>query len=164
MFEVVYYSMTGNTKKVAEAIAAELGVKAENVKQKKELDKDSFVFLGSGCYANKPGGKLRKFIAGNDFKGRQVALFGTSGDGKGSEVRAMEEMLREAGAVIKGSFYCKGRYFFFFNRKHPSREEMANAREFANEMKKLKKQGGVEMGSKGRKNVKKPKKPKEKKK
>ena len=36
MFEVVYYSMTGNTKKVAEAIAAELGVKAENVKAKKK--------------------------------------------------------------------------------------------------------------------------------
>ncbi len=32
MFEVVYYSRSGNTKKVAEAIAVELGVKEENVK------------------------------------------------------------------------------------------------------------------------------------
>ncbi len=134
MFEVVYYSVTGNTKKVAEVIAAELGVKAENIKKKKGLTEGSFAFLGSGNYGGGPGRTMRKFIAGNDFKGRQVALFGTSGDGKGSEVRAMEEMLREAGAVIKGSFYCKGRYFFFFNRKHPSREEMAKAREFANEM------------------------------
>jgi len=135
MFEVVYYSITGNTKKVAEVIAAELGVTAENIKKKKGLTEGSFVFLGSGCYGGRPGGKLRKFIAGNDFKGRQVALFGTSGDGKGSEVRAMEEMLREAGAVIKGSFYCKGRCFFFFNRKHPSREEMASATDFASKMK-----------------------------
>jgi flavodoxin len=36
MFEVVYYSMTGNTKKVAEAIAIELEVKAESVKVKKD--------------------------------------------------------------------------------------------------------------------------------
>ena len=57
MFEVVYYSMCGNTKKVAEAIAAELGVKAESVKVERELDKDSFVFLGSGCYGYKPGGE-----------------------------------------------------------------------------------------------------------
>ena len=138
MFEVAYYSMTGNTKKVAEAIAKELGVKAESVKAKKELAKDSFVFLGSGCYASRPGGKLRKFIARNDFKGRQVALFGTSGGGKGDEVRAMEELLKPTGALIRGSFYCKGRAFFFLNWGHPSKEELANAREFANEMKKSK--------------------------
>jgi len=136
MFEVVYYSMCGNTKKVAEAIAAELGVKAENVKAKKGLLKDSFVFLGSGCYGYKPGGKLRKFIARNDFKGRQVALFGTSGNGEGDEVRAMEELLKPTGALIRGSFYCKGRSFLLLNRGHPSDEELANARKFANEMKK----------------------------
>ena len=138
MFEVIYYSMLRNTKKVAQAIAAELGVKAESVKVKQELDKDSFVFLGSGCYANKPGRKLRQFIAQNDFKGRQVALFGTSGDGKGNEVKAMAELLKPKGALIKGSFYCQGRAFFFLNWGHPSKEELANAREFANEMKKSK--------------------------
>jgi len=131
MFEVVYYSMCGNTKKVAEVIAAELGVKAENVKVKRELAKDSFVFLGS-----KPGGKLRKFIARNDFKGRQVALFGTSGSGRGDEVRVMEELLKPKGALIRGSFYCQGRSFFLFYRGHPSNEELAKAKEFANEMKK----------------------------
>ena len=56
MFEVVYYSMCGNTKKVAEVIAAELGVKAENVKTKQELDKDSFVFLGSAVTRANPAG------------------------------------------------------------------------------------------------------------
>ncbi len=127
MFEVVYYSMCGNTKKVAEVIAAELG---------RELDKDSFVFLGSGCYGYKPGGKLRKFIARNDFKGRQVALFGTSGSGRGDEVRVMEELLKPKGALIRGSFYCQGRSFFLFYRGHPSNEELAKAKEFANEMKK----------------------------
>jgi len=136
MFEVVYYSITGNTKKVAETIAAELGVKAENAKAKQELAKDSFVFLGSGCYAFKPGRKLRKFIAENDFKGRQVALFGTSGSGEGAEVRVMAELLKPTGALIRDSFYCQGKSFFLFNRGHPSNEELAKAREFANEMKK----------------------------
>lgn len=135
MFEVVYYSMCGSTKKVAEAIAVELGVKAESVKAKGGLTKDSFVFLGSGCYAGRPGRKLRKFIARNDFKGRQIALFGTSGDGEGKEVKAMAELLKPAGALIRGSFYCKGSFFFLFNRGHPTDEELAKAREFANEMK-----------------------------
>ena len=137
IFEVAYYSVTGNTKKIAEVIATELGVKAENVKMKQELDKDSFVFLGSGCYANRPGGKLREFIARNDFKGRRVALFGTSGSGEGAEVRAMEELLKPKGALIRGNFYCQGKAFFVFGRGHPGNEELTNAREFANEIKKL---------------------------
>ena len=136
MFEVVYSSTFGSTRKVAEAIAVELGVKAESVKAKEGLTKDSFVFLGSGCYAGRPGRKLRKFIARNDFKGRQVALFGTSGDGKGNEVKVMAGVLKPMGAVIRGSFYCQGRTLFFLNRGHPSSQELANARKFANEMKK----------------------------
>ena len=135
MFEVVYYSMCGSIKKVAEAIAAELGVKAENVKAKEWLTKGSFVFLGSGCYAGRPGKELQKFIARNDFKGMQVALFGTSANGRGDEVRVMEELLKWEGALLKGSFHCKGRFFFFFSRGHPSDEELAGAREFAKEMK-----------------------------
>ena len=136
MFEVVYYSRSGNTKKVAEAIAAELDVRAENVKAKEWLTKDSFVFLGSGCYIGRPGKELQEFIARNDFKGREVALFGTSAGGGGDEVRIMEELLKSKGALMKGSFYCKGRFFFFFSRGHPSDEELAKAREFAKEVKK----------------------------
>jgi len=129
--------MCGSTKKVAEAIAGELGVKAEDVKMKKEPTRDSFLFLGSGCYARKHWRKVQDFIARNDFKGRDVALFGVSANGEGDEVRAMEESLKLKGAIIKGSFYCKGRAFLFFNRGHPSNEELANARKFAGEMKKL---------------------------
>ena len=63
MFEVVYYSMCGSTKEVAEAIAVELDVKAEDIKAKEWLTKGSFIFLGSGCYVGKPGKELQKFIA-----------------------------------------------------------------------------------------------------
>lgn len=134
IFEVVYFSKSGNTKKVAEVIAAELGVQAETVQGKKALARDSFVFLGSGCYAGKPGCKLGAFIKRNDFKGRQVALFGTSGAGKGIETGALEERLKPMGAVIKGSFYCQGR-FLLQNRGRPNDEDLAKAREFAKRMK-----------------------------
>ena len=134
MFEVVYYSRSGNTKKVAEAIAVELGVKAEDVKAKEWLTKGSFIFLGSGCYAGKPGKGLQEFIARNDFKGREVALFGTSAGGRGDEVRVMEELLKLEGALIRGSFHCKGRCILV-NRGHPNDEELSGAREFAKEMK-----------------------------
>jgi len=137
MFEVVYYSMCGSTKKIAEAIAGELGVKAEDVKMKKEPNRDCFLFLGSGCYARKPWRKVQDFIARNDFAGSNVALFGVSASGEGDEVRAMEQLLKLKGAIVKGSFQCKGRAFLFLNRGHPSNEELANARKFAVKMKQL---------------------------
>jgi len=127
-----------NITKLAEVIAAELGVKAEDTQAKKELTKDSFVFLGSGCYSSKTGGELQEFIARNDFNGRQVALFGTILRGKGDKVRRIEEMLKPTGAVITGSFYCQRRALPLLHRARPNNEELANAREFANEMKKSK--------------------------
>ena len=134
MFEVVYYSLTGNTKKVAEAIATELDVIAENVKTKAKLAEESFVFLGTGLYGPFWIRGLKKFIDGNNFDGRKVALFGTSGNGKGKEVEALEETLTAKGAKISGRFYCKGEFLFFINRKRPTSEDLENARKFAREL------------------------------
>ena len=136
MFEVIYYSKSGNTKKIAEAIAAELKVSAENVKTKGKLAKDSFLILGSGNYFPLPGRGFKKIIADNDFKGRKVAIFGTSGGGKGREVTALEKMVTAKGAKVIGNFYCKGKLFFFINRKHPDSQDLKNARKFARELKK----------------------------
>lgn len=136
MFEVIYYSKTGNTKKVAEAIAVELEVSAEDVKTKGKLSKDSVILLGSGNYFPLPGRGFKKLIASNDFAGRKVALFGTSGGGKGREVVALEKMVTAKGAEVIGKFYCKGKLFFFISRKHPDDNDLENARKFAGELKK----------------------------
>ena len=137
MFEVIYYSMTGNTKKVAEVIAAELDVSAEDVKTKGKLAEDSFLLLGSGRYFPLPGTRgFKKFVASNDFDGRKVALFGTSGGGKGREVEALEKMVTAKGAKVMAKFYCKGHILFFINRKHPDNKDLKNAKKFARKLKK----------------------------
>jgi flavodoxin len=130
MFEVIYYSMTGNTKRVADAIATELEVAAEDVKTKDKLAEDSFVFLGAGLYGPLRGWGLKRFIDRNSFEGRKVALFGTSGEGKGKELGALEEAVAAKGAEIAGSFFCRGRFLFVF-RRHPTGKDLGNARDFA---------------------------------
>jgi len=131
-YQVIYFSRKGSTKKIADLIAFELGVNAEAVKDAK-LIKDSFVFLGSGCYGSKPGKKMTKFIEKNDFKSRNVALFGTSGGGKGKEVDFMEGLLDAKDASVKGKFFCKGK-FWFGNSDRPSDDDLDNAKKFAKEM------------------------------
>ena len=133
VFEVIYYSLTGNTKKVAEAIATELGVVAQDVKTKDQLAEDSLVFLGAGLYGPLRNWGFRRFIDRNDFRGRKVALFGTSGEGKGKEVGALEEAVRAKGAEVAGSFFCSGR-FLFLKGDHPTSKDLAGAKRFAREV------------------------------
>lgn len=137
MVSVIYYSMTGSTKKMASAIAEKLGVEALSVKAVAAVPQDSVLFIGSGCYGDKSGEDMAKFIAGNDFKGWKVALFGTSGAGAGKETAAMAEALKQKGAIVLGSYYTKGRAFVVVNMGHPTKEELEGARKFAAEMAKL---------------------------
>ena len=106
--QVLFFSRGGNTRKLADAIAGELGVKAVDVKTAAIAPGDGVVFLGSGCYASKPDKAMINFIRRSDFAGRKVAVFGTSASGRGSEVRAMEEALKQKGVKVIGSFIVRG--------------------------------------------------------
>ena len=92
-------------------------------------------FLGCSCYGDKPGSKLSEFIAENDFEGSQVALFGTSLIVKSEKVKRLEELFKPAGALIRGSFICERKALPFLHKGRPSKEELTNAREFANKIK-----------------------------
>jgi flavodoxin I len=131
MNHVLYYSLTGNTKKMANAIAAELGVEAKSIKTVTAVPHDGLLFLGSGSYGDKPSDEKAKFIADNDFTGRKVALFGTSGAGQGKEVKVMADVLKVKGADIIGSYYTKGKAFVVVNIGHPNKDELDGARKFA---------------------------------
>ena len=132
VFEVVYYSMTGNTKKLADAIASELSVAAEKVSNTTRLDDESLAFLGTGLYGPYRG--LKHFIDRTAFAGRKVALFGTSGEGRGREVGALEQAVSTKGADIVGRFHCKGEFLFLINRNRPTSEDLENARIFARQV------------------------------
>jgi flavodoxin I len=76
---------------------------------------------------------MTKFIENNDFKSRNVALFGTSGGGVGKEIEAMETMLKDKNANVKGRYFCKGKAWFT-NKDKPSNEDLDDARKFAKKM------------------------------
>jgi flavodoxin len=130
MFEVIYYSKTGNTKKVAEAIAAELKVTAKDVKTAGAIAPDAFVFLGTGCYGAALPSEIEKFMKKNSFNGRILALFTTSGFGSVMERNLIEKQIVAQGAIITHNFKCFGR-FLTAKKGHPTDDELQKAREFA---------------------------------
>jgi flavodoxin len=127
-------SRGGNTKKVADAIARELGVTVGDITASLP-DDAGILFLGSGTYGGKPGEAMTKFIGSGTFTGRKVALFGTSGGAGGAEkmIAVMADSLKQKGATIVGSFHCPGR-FLIMNWGHPDTKDLDNAKKFARDM------------------------------
>ena len=76
---------------------------------------------------------MTKFIEKNDFTNRNVALCGTSGGGEGKETEVMEAMLKDRDVVVKGKYFCQGR-FWFGNKDKPSKEDLDDAKKFAKNM------------------------------
>lgn len=132
--KVIYHSMTGNTEKLALAIADELGVKAENAK---EVDMASLcdvdlLFIGDGIYAGKAGKVTLKLIERLDGKKvKNAAVFATYGgqDKIGPDLIGLLKHRRIN--VIGDAYMCRGKSWLFINSKHPSADELIAVREFA---------------------------------
>jgi flavodoxin len=133
MFEVVYYSMGGNTRKVAEVIADELWTTAKNIKSVDTLPEDAFIFLGSGCYGAVLPKDVADFIERNHLKGKKIALFTTSAFAMKKEITVMEKQILDKGVQLAGHFDCFGQ-FVALRRGHPDQEDLEKAREFARSM------------------------------
>ena len=138
MYDIIYFSRSGNTKKIAKAIGEELAVKAKHIQTVETLPKGADIFLGSGLYLMRPSKLVREFIQKNDFFGTRVAIFGTSTSGFGIETLGMEWLLKRKGAIIIGKYYCPGRFFlrfigkvFSIRKGRPSDADLDKARTFA---------------------------------
>ena len=130
----MYHSLTGNTKKLADVIAGELGVEAEKI----AIDHPAFsepidlLFIGDGIYAGKPGKETISFINRlTPDMVKNTAVFATYG---GQDVIGgrIATLLKDKGLNIAGEpFACKGKCWFIINRKRPNGEDLDMARQFA---------------------------------
>ena len=101
-----YYPKLGNTKKIAEAIAQEAGVKAVSVTEEPDLaEYVDVLFLGGAPYANIMAPQLREYAArlSSDKIGR-VVLFTTSNWSRRT-VRALRKMLAEKGIPVEKRYF-----------------------------------------------------------
>lgn len=134
---LIYHSLTGNTRKVAEAMGKGLGVRPVQVKDAEKIKEGDLLFLGDGVYGNRPSRAMRRFL--NELPslhGVKVALFGTYG-GSPRHLDRMAGEVQAKGGEILGRFSCKGRDWVtlgFVARKHPTLEELQTAAAFARQM------------------------------
>lgn len=132
--KVVYHSTTGNTKKLADAIANTLNVSADPIP--KEPNATSvpidLLFIGDGIYFGKPNKNTLSFIQQlNPQTVKNVAVFATYG-GQAKIGADMKTHLNEKGLHVIGEpFTCKGQSWVFMNRNQPNEVDIQKIAGFA---------------------------------
>lgn len=134
--EVRYYTKSGNTKKIAEAIAHEVGVEAKTMEEPLTEDLD-ILFLGSAVYAYGVDESVKNFIFNINVKIGKVVNFSTAALVK-STYKQIGKLLREKGIPqAKEEFYCKGS-FGPMHKGKPDAKDCKAAEAFAKEIIRIK--------------------------
>ncbi|MCM1217665.1 MAG: flavodoxin [Lachnospiraceae bacterium] len=106
---VRYYTRSGNTKKLAEAIADAVGVTAQTTEKPLTEDVD-ILFLCSSVYAYGVDESVKKFVADIHVKVGKVVNVSTAALVK-STYKQVGKLLKEKGILqAEEEFYCRGSF------------------------------------------------------
>lgn len=126
---VRYYSRSGNTKKLADAIAAAVGEEAVDVTAPM-YEKADLVFLGSSVYAGGVATAVRNFLEDNNYRIGKLVCFST-GALSASTYGQIRKIAEQNDIVLSPEeFHCRGS-FAFLHRDRPNDEDLAAAAAFA---------------------------------
>ena len=127
---VRYYTKTGNTKRLAEAVAKAVGVEALPLSSPIEEPVD-ILFLGNSYYAFSIDPEVREFIRSlsKDKVGR-IVNFGSAAMLNSTWKKVKAEADKKGIPMEKREFHCKGE-FKGLHKGRPNSEDLAAAAAFA---------------------------------
>lgn len=126
---VRYYTRSGNTEKLAKAVAEAVGVEAFSVETPLEEQVD-ILFLGCSYYAFDVDEAVKKFIQDNSEKIGKIVCIGSSAMMK-SMCKPVKKVADGAGVQVAGEeFHCRGQ-FHVAHKGRPNENDLAQAAAFA---------------------------------
>ncbi len=133
-YAVRYYTKTGNTKRLAEAMAKELGVEALPISEPVNEAVD-YLFLGNSYYAFNIDPEVKAFVSSLDKdKIGKIVNFGSAAM-LNSTYKKVKEVADKAGvAMDEKEFHCKGE-FKGIHKGRPNNDDIASAVEFVKKYK-----------------------------
>ncbi|WP_191017076.1 flavodoxin family protein [Treponema zioleckii] len=133
-FAVRFYTKTGNTKKLAEAIANELGVQALPLSEPVTEPVD-YLFLGNSFYAFTIDAEVRNFIQtlSKDKVGK-IVNFGSAALLNSTYKKVKAEAQKVGIELDEKEFHCKGE-FKALHKGRPNENDIKAAIEFARQYK-----------------------------
>ncbi len=127
---VRYYTKTGNTKRLAEAIAKEVGVEALSISSPVTEPVD-ILFLGNSYYAFNIDPEVRSFVSGLDrnMVGK-IVNFGSAAMLNSTYKKVKAEADKAGIPMDEREFHCKGE-FKGLHKGKPDESDLKAAAEFA---------------------------------
>ena len=133
-FAVRFYTKTGNTRRLAEAIAGELGVEALPISEPITEPVDA-LFLGNSYYAFSIDPEVRKFVASLDKdKVGKIINFGSAAMLNSTYKKVKVEADKVGIPMDEREFHCKGE-FKGIHKGRPNADDLQAAAEFAKQFK-----------------------------
>ena len=133
-FAVRFYTKTGNTKRLAEAVAKELGVEALPISEPVNEQVD-VLFLGNSYYAFTIDPEVRRFIAAlSKDKVGKIVNFGSAALLNSTYKKVKAEANKVGIPMDEKEFHCKGE-FKGLHKGKPDEADLAAAAEFARQYK-----------------------------
>ncbi len=127
---VRYYTKTGNTKRLAEAVAGALGVEALPISTPVTEPVD-ILFLGNSYYAFSIAPEVKDFIRGLDKdKVGKIVNFGSAAMLNSTYKKVKAEADRAGIPMDEREFHCKGE-FKGIHKGRPDEEDLKAAAKFA---------------------------------
>lgn len=128
-YAVRYYTKTGNTRKLAEAVAEAAGVEALPISSPVEEYTD-ILFLGNSYYAFNIDPEVRDFIRSLDpGKVGRIVNFGSAAMLNSTWKKVREEADRAGIPLDEREFHCKGE-FMGIHKGRPNAEDLRAAADF----------------------------------
>ena len=124
-----YYTKTGNTKKLADAIGSAVGVEPKTVAEPLTEDVD-ILFLGSAVYAAGISGKIKEFIKNISVNVGEVVNFSSAALIESTYKQVKGEVEAKGLKMSEEEFHCRGA-FKLIHRGHPDEKDLADVQEFA---------------------------------
>ena len=133
-YAVRYYTKTGNTKRLAEAIAKELGVEALPISEPVNEAVD-YLFLGNSYYAFTIDPEVREFVSSLDKKKiGKIVNFGSAAM-LNSTYKKVKQVADKVGiAMDEKEFHCRGE-FKGIHKGRPDENDIAAAVAFVRQYK-----------------------------
>ena len=129
-YAVRYYTKTGNTKKLADAIANVLGVESLPISVPVSEPVD-YLFLGNSFYAFTIDPDVRQFVSTLEKdKVGKIVNFGTAAMLNSTYRKVRAEAKKVGVAMDEKEFHCRGE-FKGANKGRPNEQDIADVIEFA---------------------------------
>ena len=129
-FAVRYYTKTGNTKKLAEAMAKALGVEALPISEGIDEPVD-ILLLGNSYYAFSIDPEVRKFVRSLDKNNvGSIVNFGSAAMLNSTWKKVKAEADKAGIPMDEREFHCKGE-FKGIHKGRPNEEDLKAAADFA---------------------------------